>query len=65
MTRIWTRHKRDLGDVGLALLRLGVIPRTIAALLPLVLAAAFLALVTLYAVAAVKHWEVRGVVTSS
>ena len=51
--------------MGLALQRLGVIRRTIAALLPLVIAAAFLSLVTLYAVAAAKHWEVRGVVTSS
>ena len=51
--------------MGLALQRLGVIPRAIAALLPLMLAAAFLSLVTLYGVAAVKDWQVRGVVTSS
>lgn len=51
--------------MGLALQRLGVIPRQIVTLLPMLLAAAFLALVSLYGVAAIKHWQVRGVVTSS
>ncbi len=51
--------------MGLALQRLGVIPRLILTALPLLVAAAFVALVSLYGVAAIKHWQVRGVVTSS